>query len=135
MPVSLPADRHEYSNTGLLKRSPPRVKTTVRPARRPAKPGGKRTANRFAKFAEETPPPKATSPPLSMTTPDASDGLIAGMSAVAVDEAHHVVEIPVSEVAPHPFNDNARSRPSLAIPKGTELVDGVRANGVRLPVL
>jgi ParB family chromosome partitioning protein len=57
------------------------------------------------------------------------------MSAVAVDEAHHVVEIAVSEVAPHPFNDNARAQPQPGDPKWDELLNGVRANGVRLPVL
>ena len=57
------------------------------------------------------------------------------MSAVAVDESHHVVEIAVSEVAPHPFNDNARAQPQPGDPKWDELLNGVRANGVRLPVL
>ena len=109
--------------------------TTVRPARRPAKPGGKRTANRFAKLAGGDATPKSHLSPAVDDDPDASDGLIAGMSAVAVDEAHHVVEIAVSEIAPHPFNDNARSQPQPGDPKWDELLNGVRANGVRLPVL
>src|SRR4029079_9973439 len=86
----------------------PVSETTVRPARRPTKPGGKRTANRFAKLAGGDATPESDLSPAVDDHPDASDGLIAGMSAVAVDEAHHVVEIAVSEVAPHPFNDNAR---------------------------
>jgi ParB family transcriptional regulator, chromosome partitioning protein len=109
--------------------------TTVRPARRPAKPGGKRTANRFAKLAGGDATPESHLSPAVDDDPDASDGLIAGMSAVAVDESHHVVEIAVSEVAPHPFNDNARSQPQPGDPKWDELLNGVRANGVRLPVL
>jgi ParB family chromosome partitioning protein len=109
--------------------------TTVRPARRPAKPGGKRTANRFAKLAGGDATPESHLSPAVDAVPDASDGLIAGMSAVAVDEAHHVVEIAVSEIAPHPFNDKARSQPQPGDPKWDELLNGVRANGVRLPVL
>ena len=109
--------------------------TTVRPARRPAKPGGKRTANRFAKLAGGDATPRKRPPPAVDDVPDASDGLIAGMSAVAVDEAHHVVEIAVSEIAPHPFNHNSRSQPQPGDPKWDELLNGVRANGVRLPVL
>ena len=109
--------------------------TTVWPARRPAKPGGKRTANRFAKLAGGDATPESHLSPAVDDDPDASDGLIAGMSAVAVDEAHHVVEIAVSEIAPHPFNDNARSQPQPGDPKWDELLNGVRANGIRLPVL
>ena len=109
--------------------------TTVRPARRPAKPGGKRTANRFAKLAGGGATPESHLSPAVDDVPDATDGLIAGMSAVAVDEAHHVVEIAVAEIAPHPFNDKARSQPQPGDPKWDELLNGVRANGVRLPVL
>lgn len=57
------------------------------------------------------------------------------MSAVAADESHRVVEVAVAEIAPHPFNDDARSRPQPGDPKWQELLNGVRANGVRLPVL
>ena len=47
-----------------------------------------------------------TSPPLLTAPTSAEDtGLIGGMSAVAVDEAHRVVQIQVAEIAPHPFND------------------------------
>lgn len=108
---------------------------TVRPARRPAKPGGRRTANRFAKLAGGDATPESDLSPAVDHDPDAGDGLIAGMSAVAIDEAHHVVDIPVSEIAPHPFNDTARSQPQPGDPKWDELLNGVRANGVRLPVL
>ena len=41
------------------------------------------------------------------------------MSAVAVDEAHRVVEIQVAEIAPHPFNDNAARSRSQATRNGT----------------
>ena len=109
--------------------------TTVRPARRPAKPGGRRTANRFAGLAGGDATPESDLSPAVDDDPNASDGLIAGMSAVAVDEAHHVVEIAVSEIAPHPFNHNSRSQPQPGDPKWDELLNGVRANGVRLPVL
>ena len=96
--------------------------TTVRPARRPAKPGGKRTANRFAKLAGGGATPESHLSPAVDDVPDATDGLIAGMSAVAVDEAHHVVEIAVAEIAPHPFNDKARSQPQPGDPKWDELL-------------
>ncbi len=108
--------------------------TSTRSARRPVKAGGKRkTANRFAKFAggdadvDLSPTPSAE--------PAEDSGLIGGMSAVAADEAHRVVNIAVAEIAPHPFNDNARSQPQPDDPKWVELLNGVRANGVRLPVL
>jgi ParB family transcriptional regulator, chromosome partitioning protein len=107
---------------------------SIRPVRRPKNSGGKRTANRFGKLAGGDPVPGGDpSPP----TDDGvvSDGLIAGMSAVAADEAHRVVEVAVSEVAPHPFNDTVRSQPQPGDPKWEELLNGVRANGVRLPVL
>ncbi|MDT5240269.1 MAG: ParB family transcriptional regulator, chromosome partitioning protein [Mycobacterium sp.] len=109
--------------------------TTVRPARRPAKPGGRRTANRFANLAGGDATPESDLSPAVDDDPDAGDGLIAGMSAVAVDEAHHVVEVAVSEIAPHPFNHSSRSQPQPGDPKWDELLNGVRANGVRLPVL
>ena len=57
------------------------------------------------------------------------------MSAMAVDEAHRVVQVQVAEIAPHPFNDQSRSQPQPGDPKWEELLNGVRANGVRLPVL
>lgn len=57
------------------------------------------------------------------------------MSAVAADEAHRVVNLAVAEIAPHPFNDDARSQPQPGDAKWEELLNGVRTNGVRLPVL
>lgn len=104
-------------------------------ARRPAKPVGKKTANRFAKFAGgDTASDMDLSPAITADETD-DTGLIAGMSAVAADEAHRVVEIRVAEIAPHPFNDHARSEPEPGDPKWDELLRGVKANGVRLPVL
>ncbi|OOK65337.1 parB/RepB/Spo0J family partition domain protein [Mycobacterium kansasii] len=67
--------------------------------------------------------------------PEEDTGLIAGMSAIVADEAHRVVEIHVAEIAPHPFNDPRRSQPQPGDPKWEELLNGVRASGVRLPVL
>lgn len=109
--------------------------TTARPARRPAK---RKTANRFAKLAggdiatDDTTLSPATDP----ATADDASGLIGGMTVVAaVEAAHRVVEVAVNEIAPHPFNDDARSQPQPGEPKWDELLNGVRANGVRLPVL
>jgi ParB family chromosome partitioning protein len=65
----------------------------------------------------------------------AAGGLIAGMSTVAHDEAHRVVTLAVADIAPHPFNDAARSEAHPGDLKWDELVNAVRANGVRLPVL
>ena len=109
--------------------------TTVRPARRPAKPGGRRTANRFAKLAGGDTVPESGLSPAVDDDPDAERRT----------HRRHVCRRrrrgaprrgnPVSEVAPHPFNDNARSQPQPGDPKWDELLNGVRANGVRLPVL
>lgn len=110
--------------------------TSVRSARRP-KTGGRKTNNRFARLAGGEPDTtQDLSPsPDTVTSPEEPSGLIGGLSAVAADEAHRVVQISVSEIAPHPFNDGARSQPQPGEPKWEELLNGVRANGVRLPVL
>lgn len=110
--------------------------STVRAARRP-KPGGRKTANRFAMLAGGDAAASAdlSSPAADSATPDEDSGLIAGMSAIAADEAHRVVQLPVSEIAPHPFNHHSRSEPQPGDPKWEELLNAVRANGVRLPVL
>lgn len=108
--------------------------TSTKPARRPKPSGGKRTANRFAKLAGGDSTPGADLVPGEEDGPT-TDGLIGGMSAVAVSEAHRVVEVAVAEVVPHPFNDTARSQPKPGDAKWEELLNGVRANGVRLPVL
>lgn len=108
--------------------------TTTR-ARRPMKPAGKKTANRFAKLAGGDAAADIDLSPAA-TTDDVSDsGLIGGMSAIAADDAHRVVQIRVAEVAPHPFNDPSRSQPKPGDEKWKELLEGVRINGVRLPVL
>lgn len=108
--------------------------TTTRLARRTVKPGGRKTANRFAKLAGGD----TTEADLSPAAGEASapdTGLIGGMSTVAHDEAHRVVNLAVAEIAPHPFNNESRSKPQPDDPKWVELLNGVRANGVRLPVL
>ena len=109
--------------------------TTARPARRPKR----KTANRFAKLAGgDIAADDTTLSPASDDAPadDAGGGLIGGMTVVAaVEAAHRVVEVAVNEIAPHPFNDDARSQPQPGEPKWDELLNGVRANGVRLPVL
>ncbi|ORX21134.1 chromosome partitioning protein ParB [Mycobacterium xenopi] len=108
--------------------------TTVRTPRRP-KPGSRKTANRFAKLAGGDSAPTSLSPAADGSAPADDNGLIAGLSAVAADEAHRVVQIRVAEIVPHPFNDHSRSQPQPGDPKWEELLNGVRANGVRLPVL
>jgi ParB family transcriptional regulator, chromosome partitioning protein len=108
--------------------------TSVRTARRP-KLGGRKTANRFSNLAGGDATHDDHSPGADSSAPAEETGLIAGMSAVAADEAHRVVQIRVAEIAPHPFNDNSRSQPQPGEPKWDELLNGVRANGVRLPVL
>ena len=111
--------------------------TSTRSTRRPVKAAGKRkTANRFAKFAggDADTETNLSPAPADEPTPEAS-GLIGGMSAVAADEAHRVVNLAVAEIAPHPFNDDARSQPQPGDAKWEELLNGVRTNGVRLPVL
>jgi ParB family chromosome partitioning protein len=112
----------------------PDTNTAARAARRPGKPGGRKTANRFAKLAGgDTAADTDHSPAGSV--PAADSGLIGGMTVVAADEAHRVVQIPVGEIAAHPFNDPYRSQAQPGDPKWEELLNGVKANGVRLPVL
>lgn len=109
--------------------------TTARPARRPKR---KTTANRFAKLAggDIAADDTALSPASDDAPADDAGGLIGGMTVVAaVEAAHRVVEVAVNEIAPHPFNDDARSQPHPGDPKWDELLNSVRANGVRLPVL
>lgn len=109
--------------------------TTTR-SRRPVKPGsGKKTANRFAKLAGGDAAADIDLSPTAAADAATGSGLIGGMSAVAADDAHRLVHIPVAETAPHPFNDHARSQPQPGDPKWDELLSGVKANGVRLPLL
>jgi ParB family chromosome partitioning protein len=107
---------------------------TVRAARRPAKPGGRKTANRFANLAGGDASPTIDPTPEGASAVEEDSGLIGAVSAAAV-EALRVVQIPVAQIAPHPFNDPRRSQPQPGDPKWDELLGGVRANGVRLPVL
>lgn len=109
---------------------------SVRTVRRP-KVGGRKTANRFAHLAGGDPELGADLSPAPETDTPAPEqtGLIGGMSAVAAEESHRVVQIRVSEIAPHPFNHPARSKPQPGESKWDELLNGVRANGVKLPVL
>lgn len=110
------------------------AKTVTSAPRRPARPGGRKTANRFAALAGGDDLDATTTPPPQSETPD-SGGLIAAMSAAATHDASRVVHIPPAHLSPHPFNDPRRSEPQPGDPKWEELVNGVRANGVRLPVL
>lgn len=109
--------------------------TTARPSRRPAKPGGRKTANRFASLAGGAATAEADLSPQDGVDSPAADGLIGGISTLDGDTAHRIVQIQVAEIAPHPFNDDARSEPQPGDPKWDELLNGVRANGVQLPVL
>ncbi|MFN8043286.1 MAG: ParB N-terminal domain-containing protein [Mycobacterium sp.] len=110
------------------------AKTVTSAPRRPARPGGRKTANRFAALAGGDDLDGTTTPPPLSEAPD-SGGLIAAMSAAATHDASRVVHIPPAHLCPHPFNDSRRSEPQPGDPKWEELVNGVRANGVRLPVL
>jgi len=103
------------------------------PARKRAKVGGdRRTANRFANLAggDDTTSATAEAAPVA----DAG-GLMAGIAAATAEQGHRIIQIPVTETAPHPYNDPARCVPKPGEPKWEELVNGVRINGVQLPVL
>jgi ParB family chromosome partitioning protein len=114
----------------------PDTNAAARAVRRPGKPGGRKTANRFAKFAGGDAAAAAdTDHSPAGSVPAADSGLIGGMTVIAAEEAHRVVQIPVGEIAAHPFNDPYRSQPQPGDPKWEELLNGVKANGVRLPVL
>lgn len=112
----------------------------TRVPRRPSRKSGatKKSANRFASLAGGD--DSATGPAPAPSSPDAEGdyGLIAAVSAAAAatpEDAMHVVQVPVDQLAPHPFNDPARSQPEPEDPKWQELLNSVRSNGVRLPVL
>lgn len=113
------------------------AKPTTARAARLTKPGGRKTANRFAVFSgvDGATASADPSPTAEDSTPDERTGLIGAISAVVAEESHRVVEVRVAEIAPHPFNDPRRSQPQPGDPKWDELLNGVRANGVRLPVL
>lgn len=106
--------------------------TTTR-LRRGAKPTGAKSANRYAKFAGGD---AANDIDLSPAADEAGNtGLIAGMAALAADEAHRIVQARVAEIAPHPFNDAERNEPQPGDPKWEELRNSIAAHGVRLPML
>lgn len=110
------------------------AKTVTSAARRPARPPGRKTANRFAGLAGGDSGVEGVTPPPSLG--DAPEGgLIAAMSAAATNDASRVVHIPPDHLSPHPFNDPRRSEPQPGDPKWDELLNGVRVNGVRLPML
>jgi ParB family chromosome partitioning protein len=110
------------------------TETSTRTTRRAVKAAGKRkTANRFARLAGGDTEPDHSPSPAADTVDE--NGLIAGMNAVAADGAHRVIDLPVAEIAAHPFNDSSRSTPQPGEPKWEELLNAVRVSGVRLPVL
>lgn len=111
---------------------------TAKAGQRTARKAGirKKTANRFAELAGGD--DLADEPVAGLgDTPVDDDGLIVALSSTAPlsDAAATVVHIPVADLAPHPFNDPGRSQPQPGDAKWDELLNGVRANGVRLPVL
>lgn len=114
----------------------PKVAPT-KTARRPSlgKSGGRKTPNRFANLAGGDDVEPTIANPNGEELADRSAGLIGAMSAVGEPDATRVVRLPVAEVAPHPFNDPARSAPQPGDEKWEELLNGVRKNGVLLPVL
>lgn len=64
------------------------------------------------------------------------DGDAGGITAgLAMIDGHTVVQMPVEQIAPHPFNDAERSAPQPGSSKWDELVGSIRENGVKVPGL
>jgi ParB family chromosome partitioning protein len=96
------------------------------------RPGGRKTQSRFAGLAGG----EASTDVFDATDEAVDDGIVGGLASRArTVEGHAVVEIDVSRIAPHPYNDPRRSQPQPGNPKWDELVNGVRANGVKVPGL
>ncbi|MFI5736185.1 ParB/RepB/Spo0J family partition protein [Kribbella sp. NPDC051587] len=100
--------------------------------------GGRKTKSRFGALAGNS-----DEDDLYDGEPDespADGGILAGIASrqpkrVQTIDGHAVVDIRVDDVAPHPFNDPQRSVPQPGNAKWEELVNGVRANGVKIPGL
>ncbi|MFE5708509.1 ParB/RepB/Spo0J family partition protein [Rhodococcus koreensis] len=115
--------------------------TKRKPAAR--KPAGRKTASRFRKFAggEESEELAAAASAFGdvTTTPANGDadsgGITAALVGLAAADGQTVVQVPVLQTAPHPFNDPDRSKPQAGDPKWDELVNGARANGIKVPAL
>ncbi|MGW4339949.1 ParB/RepB/Spo0J family partition protein [Rhodococcus koreensis] len=115
--------------------------TKRKPAAR--KPAGRKTASRFRKFAggeESEELAAAASASGDVTTAQAngdadSGGITAALVGLAAADGQTVVKVPVLQTAPHPFNDPDRSEPQIGDPKWDELVNGARANGIKVPAL
>ncbi|WP_244461482.1 ParB/RepB/Spo0J family partition protein [Rhodococcus sp. ZPP] len=104
------------------------------------KPAGRKTASRFRKFAGgEDSEELAAAASSDVTTPvngDAnSGGITAALAGLAAADGQTVVQVPVHQTVPHPFNDPGRSEPQVGDPKWDELVNGARANGIKVPGL
>lgn len=115
-----------------------RASTKPKPAAR--KPAGRKTASRFRKFAGgEDSEELAAAASSDVTTPvngDAnSGGITAALAGLAAADGQTVVQVPVHQTVPHPFNDPGRSEPQVGDPKWDELVNGARANGIKVPGL
>ncbi|WP_317612579.1 ParB/RepB/Spo0J family partition protein [Rhodococcus opacus] len=113
--------------------------TKRKPAAR--KPAGRKTASRFRKFAGgEESEELAAAASGDVTTTQAngdanSGGITAALAGLAAADGQTVVQVPVLQTAPHPFNDPDRSKPQTGDPKWDELVNGARANGIKVPAL
>ncbi|HEY3514543.1 MAG TPA: hypothetical protein VGL36_35515 [Kribbella sp.] len=63
-----------------------------------------------------------------------ASGIFAGMAHRSqVGDPQAVVQVEVSRIAPHPYNDPSRSAPQPGNPKWDELVESVRTMGVQIP--
>lgn len=95
--------------------------TKRKPAAR--KPAGRKTASRFRKFAGgEESEELAAAASGDVTTTQAngdadSGGITAALVGLAAADGQTVVQVPVLQTAPHPFNDPDRSKPQTGDPK------------------
>ncbi|MFC0446532.1 ParB/RepB/Spo0J family partition protein [Rhodococcus jostii] len=116
--------------------SPAEVKR--KPAAR--KPAGRKTASRFRKYAggeesEELAAAASSGVPAQSNGDGDTGGITAALVGLAAADGQTVVQVPVYQTVPHPFNDPDRSKPQTGDPKWDELVNGARASGIKVPGL
>jgi ParB family chromosome partitioning protein len=104
------------------------------------KPAGRKTATRFRKFAGGEDSEELAAAASTDTKPRPDDdantgGITAALVGLAAADGQTIVQVPVLQTVPHPFNDPDRSKPQPGDPKWDELVNGARANGIKVPGL
>src|ERR1700752_2878623 len=105
-------------------------------------PNGRKTANRFRKFAggEDSADYLAAAQRMEVIRESGAAGAPGGgtpegLASIGAADGHKIVQVAVDVIAPHPYNDRRRSQPQPGNPRWDELVNSVRAAGVQIPAL